>query len=199
MWDASMAIARRFIHYAELLGAPLIRGLTSVGIDLKDYKERSVAKLESWAPSGKADEEQWERTVEAYRILTGEIEQAGSDTVFAMETHGNNLSDTLEGCRRLLQAVDSPHLKILYQSFLGRDPIDGLDEIYDDVVHVHVQYVGGRGEKFLPVVTRLAEKGYDGWVNVEFTDVPKEGDVLGTLWQNAARDLALVRQAAGMK
>jgi sugar phosphate isomerase/epimerase len=197
MWDASMGIARRFIHYAQALGAPLIRGLTSVGIDLKDYTERSIAKLESWAPSGKATEEQWERTIEAYRTITAEIEQAGADVVFAMETHGNNLTDTLEGCRRLLQAVGSPHLKILYQSFLGREPIDGLDEIYDEVVHVHVQYVGGRGKKsFLPVVRRLVEKGYQGWVNVEFTDPPAEGEGLDALWANAGRDLGLVRAAA---
>jgi len=199
MWDASMTVARRFIHYAELLGSPLIRGLTSVGIDLKDYKERSVARLESHAPSGKASEEQWEQTIEAYRILTSEIEQAGAEVTFALETHGNNLSDTLQGCRRLLEAVDSPHLRILYQSFLGRDPVDGLDDIYHKVIHVHVQYVGGRGrETFLPVVGKLAEKGYDGWVNVEFTDGPGEGEGVEVIWENAARDLALVREAAGL-
>jgi sugar phosphate isomerase/epimerase len=198
MWDASLAIARRFIHYAQLLGAPLIRGLTSVGIDLKDYKERSIAKLESWAPSEKGSEEQWEHTIQAYRTITAEIEKTGTDVVFAMETHGNNLTDTLSGCRRLLAAVDSPHLKILYQNFLARDPIDGLDEVYDQVVHVHVQYVGGRGGKgFLPVVTKLAQKGYAGWVNVEFTDAPAQGEGLEVLWANAGRDLRLVREAAG--
>jgi sugar phosphate isomerase/epimerase len=197
MWDASLAIARRFIRYAQALGAPLIRGLTSVGIDLKDYKERSIAKLESWAPSEKATEEQWQRTIQAYRTVTAEIEKAGADVVFAMETHGNNLTDTLAGCRRLLQAVDSPHLKVLYQSFAKREPIDGLDDIYDQVVHVHVQYVGGRGQKsFLPVVRKLAEKGYHGWVNVEFTDAPAEGEGLDVLWANAGRDLKLVRDAA---
>jgi sugar phosphate isomerase/epimerase len=197
MWEASLGIARRFIHYAQVLGAPLVRGLTSVGIELKDYKERPIAKLESWAPSEKATEEQWEETIRAYRTITAEIEKAAGDVTFAMETHGNNLTDTLAGCRRLLAAVKSPHLKLLYQNFLGRDPIDGLDEVYDDVVHVHVQYVGGRGKKFLPVVTRLAEKGYEGWVNVEFTDALAEGQGLEVLWANARRDLALVREAAG--
>jgi sugar phosphate isomerase/epimerase len=65
-------------------------------------------------------------------------------------------------------------------------------------VHVHVQYVGGRGGKgFLPVVTKLAEKGYGGWVNVEFTDAPAKGEGLEVLWANAGRDLTLVREAAG--
>jgi len=198
MWEDSMAIAKRFVHYADLLGAPYIRGLTSVHINLKDYRERPVAELDNLAPSAEGTEQQWQQTIEAYKELASYIEALGVDVTFALETHGNNLSDTLAGCRRLLEAVDSPRLRILYQGFLGQEPVEGVDGIYDAVVHAHVQYVGGRGgEKFLPVVRKLADKGYAGWVNVEFTDPPGEGQGLEVLWQNAARDLKLVREAAG--
>ena len=196
-WDASMAVARRFIRYADLLAAPYVRGLTSVHIDLKDFRQQPVTSLDNLAPSGQAAEAQWQQTVDAYRQLAAEIEEAGTDVTFALETHGNNLSDTLAGCRRLLEAVASPRLRILYQGFLGQEPAEGVDDIYDAVVHAHVQYVGGRGrEKFLPVVSKLTGKGYQGWVNVEFTDPPAEGEGLEVLWKNAARDLALVRDAA---
>lgn len=199
MWDASLAVAQRFIHYADLLGAPYIRGLTSVHIDLKNYRQEPVAELDNLAPSAEATEEQWQQTIDAYKELASHVEAAGVDVAFALETHGNNLSDTAAGCRRLLEAVDSPRLRILYQGFLGQEPVAGVDDIYDAVVHAHVQYVGGRGkEKFLPVVRKLAGKDYPGWVNVEFTDPPAEGEGLEVLWQNAARDLRLVREAAGL-
>lgn len=198
-WEASLAIGRRFIHYADLLEAPFIRGLTSVHIDLKDFRQQPVARLNNLAPSAQATPQQWQQTIEAYRQLTSEIDSAGVDVTFALETHGNNLSDTLAGCRRLLDEVNSPRLRILYQGFLDEEPAEGLDDIYDAVVHVHVQYVGSRGrEKFLPVVRKLASKGYTGWVNVEFTDPPGEGEGLEVLWENAARDLRLVREAAGL-
>ena len=197
MWEASLAIAKRFVHYADLLGAPYIRGLTSVHIDLKNYRQEPVAELDNLAPSAEAAQEQWQQTIDAYRELSSHIEAAGVNVTFALETHGNNLSDTAAGCRRLLEAVGSPRLRILYQGFLGEEPVAGLEVIYDGVVHAHVQYVGGRGkEKFLPVVRKLAEKGYTGWVNVEFTDPPGEGEGLEVLWHNAARDLRLVREAA---
>jgi len=35
-------------------------------------------------------------------------------------------------------------------------------------------------------------------VNVEFTDPPAEGEGLEALWEHAARDLRLVREAAGL-
>jgi len=198
-WETSLAIGRRFIHYADVLGAPFVRGLTSVHIDLKDFRQQPVAALNDLAPSAQATEEQWQQTVDAYKELTSHIDSTGADVTFALETHGNNLSDALAGCRRLLEAVGSPRLRILYQGFLGQEPVEGLDDIYDAVVHVHVQYVGSRGkEKFLPVVRGLAEKAYTGWVNVEFTDPPAEGEGLEVLWENGARDLKVVREAAGL-
>ena len=197
-WEASLAIGRRFVHYAQLLGAPFIRGLTSVHIDLKDFRQQPVASLDHLAPSAQATPQHWEQTIEAYRQLTSHIDEVGAQVTFALETHGNNLSDTLAGCRRLLGGVGSPRLRILYQGFLDQEPAEGLEDIYGAVVHVHLQYVGGRGrEKFLPVVRRLASKGYTGWVNVEFTDPPGEGEGLEVLWEHAARDLRLVREAAG--
>jgi sugar phosphate isomerase/epimerase len=139
-------------------------------------------ELNNLAPSAAASELQWEQVVRAYKEL-GE----GSGPVWAIETHGNNLTDSLKGCQRLLREVNSPRVKLTYQWLTDAGIEEGLDALWDHVAQVHLQYASGAGEeRSRRCLRRLADRGYQGYVTIEFCADP--------IWETAPKELAIVKE-----
>ena len=181
-YEWSMNHCRDMERVAGMLGAPNIRGLTSVGIKMTDWKQNPVVQLYNMAPSAAATEDQWKQAVRAYRELG-----AGEGPVWAIETHGNNLTDSAAGAKRLLAEVGSPRVKLTYQWFNDAGISEGLDAVWDHVAQVHLQHSSGEGEpRSRECLEQLAKRGYEGYVTVEFCDKP--------LWEVAPKELAIVRE-----
>jgi len=181
-YEWSMGHCREMERVAAMLGTPNIRGLTSVGIKMTDWKQRPVVQLYNMAPSARASEDQWKQAVRAYRELG-----SGDGPTWAVETHGNNLTDTLPGAKRLLAEVGSPRVKLTYQWFNDVGVAEGLEAVWDDVAQVHLQHVSTGGEeRSRESLKLLADRGYQGYVTVEFSDEP--------VWETASAELAVVKE-----
>jgi len=181
-YEWSMLHCREMERVATMLGAPNIRGLTSVGIKMTDWRQEPVVQLYNMAPSARATEDQWRQAVRAYRELG-----ALDGPVWAIETHGNNLTDSVAGAKRLLAEVGSPRVRLTYQWFCDAGITEGLETVWDDVAQVHLQHVSGGGEeRSRECLAYLAEHGYDGYVTVEFSDEP--------VWETAPAELAVVKE-----
>ncbi len=181
-FEWSMNHCREMERVAGLLGAPNIRGLTSVGIKMTDWEQGPVVQLYNMAPSSTATEDQWKQAVAAYQDLC-----FGEGPVWAVETHGNNLTDSLAGTRRFLDEVASPRAKLTYQWFNDCGITEGLEAVWDHVAQVHIQHATGDGEqRSRDALGLLADKGYEGYVTAEFFDKP--------LWEVAAKELAVMKE-----
>ncbi len=181
-YEWSMQHARDMAHYAELLGAKNIRSLTSVGIKMTDFKKQPVYSMENLAPSAVGTEEQWQQVIRAYKELG-----KGDGPIWAIETHNNNLSDSLEGCKRLLKEIDSPRVKLTYQWLNDATIEEGLEALWDDIAQVHLQHASSAGEeRSRQCLKYLADHGYEGFVTIEFCDEP--------IWETALKELAVVKE-----
>ncbi len=181
-YDWSIQHAKDMAHYADLLEAPNIRSLTSVGINMTDFKEQPVFSMENLAPSADASEQQWQQVITAYNELC-----KGAGPIWALETHGNNLSDSLPGCQRLLKEVNSPRLKLTYQWLNDASIEEGLDALWDDIAQVHLQHASTAGEeRSRKCLKYLADHKYQGFITIEFCDAP--------IWEVAANELAVVKE-----
>jgi sugar phosphate isomerase/epimerase len=121
--------------------------------------------------SGEAEESEWERVTEGFRTYSDQAAEAGLR--LAVEVHGNRLSDTTEGCLRLLEGVDRPNFRLNYQPTYPPDrALEELAKIAAFVVTVHVQNGGGLLSEgplnYHDVVAILKGHGFDGFVEVEF-------------------------------
>jgi len=141
---------------------------------VKDVFGCSKIRVFTGAPaSAEATEENWERALNGLARLARMYN--GTGVTFVVETHRNQLADTPESCRRLMENLDEPAVRLNYQAMTGA-PADELESIYPWVSHVHVSRATRFGEKAEEVMKALAMRGYDGTVTVEFcTDsLPEE-------------------------
>lgn len=113
------------------------------------------------------------------------------DSSHPMKGHPGYQGDDLGLMERIIRAVNSPRLKLLFDVYhvqiMHGDVIRRIEELKDIIGHVHVAGNPGRAElddrqeiNFPPILRKLIEVGYDGYVGQEF--IPT-GDPLAGLEQ----------------
>ena len=159
----SMAEALEVLEEAQLLSARGIRVFTGK------------------TASRDATDEQWSRCAKALVRLCDHSSAAG--TLWCLETHAWNLTDSVEGTLRLLQLVDRPALKVIFQpSTFKVQHMTALTALAPHTAHIHA--TNGRdgkacrladGELNWPrIIQGLSDKGFSGYISVEwFGDDPQ--------------------------
>ncbi len=155
--DDQIAHVKRWIEYAEILGAPVIRIF-----------------------SGKPHEDQSEQ--DAQRQAVAAIEEccdyAGSHGVYlALENHGG-LTTTVEGTLALVKAVESPWFGVNLDTgnFHSSDIYGDLAKLAPYALNVQVKVVvrpdGGSKQPadFSRLARILTESGYRGYIVLEFEE-----------------------------
>lgn len=122
----------------------------------------------------------WDAVVEDVDRIGATAEDYGIDVT--VEKHTNTVTNSLEGARRLIEAVDRDAVGLNYQPHtrLGPEEIDAeAAELAPLSNHMHVLAVHERGTSdrypysrgdydFEALLERFAAADYDGYVNVEF-------------------------------
>jgi len=164
--SAGTVALKDVLQTAAALGAPIIRVWASdVGSD-------------------EADEHIWRNTVSEAKEAAASAAKMG--LVLAAEMHSNTLADTGPCARKLVEDVDNEAFALNFQasSKLSDDePTERLEAVLPSVVHLHAQNYapldedGNRVERvaladgfvdYAPLVSRLREVGYQGYLAVEF-------------------------------
>ena len=112
------------------------------------------------------------------------------DLTLGLEMHNNNFTDSVDTILELFDYVKSPALKTYLQpSFRpdADDPIEAVERLKGQIVNVHAQNadesrngcaIADGVVDYAEVVQKLADTGYDGYLEVEFVH---GDDKLGTL------------------
>jgi sugar phosphate isomerase/epimerase len=158
-WEESIEVARRYLKYADYLGAKVFRA--------------SGGRV----PSAELTEQQWNALLDAWRILADL--PAAEDKAFCLECHANRPEDTLSSILREVEIVDSPSIRILFQPTSFSDEADTetiLDSLYAYVAHMHASgrmlEEGATDIDWEWVFPELQRRGYDGWVSIEGSSEP---------------------------
>ena len=155
--ETQIELVKRWVDFAEIMGAPVIRIF-----------------------SGKARKGQ--DPAEAHRLAVEGIEEccayAGEHgVVLALENHGG-LTDTADGMLRLVKDVKSPWFGVNFDSgnFRTADPYGDLERIAPYAVNAQIKVViqpNGRKKEpadFKRLAKMLADVGYRGYVVLEFEE-----------------------------
>ncbi|MFP9190123.1 sugar phosphate isomerase/epimerase family protein [Natrialbaceae archaeon A-CW1-1] len=152
------------LEIADRLGASLIR----VWAGHEEFQDRS--------------DEHWRRTIDDLQTLSDRTAENGIGVT--VEKHEGTLTNTQDGARRLIEAVDRPNCGLNWQPLFGLSPDEVLAEARELAPlsnNVHVQAIPESGrppdERCLledaffdvpAVVDAFEEAGLDGYVEVEF-------------------------------
>jgi sugar phosphate isomerase/epimerase len=155
--NEQLAMVKRWIEYAEILGAPVIR-------------------IFSGSPKAGQSAD------EAHRLAVEGIEEccehAGRHGVFlALENHGG-LTATADGMLRLVRDVKSPWFGVNFDSgnFQGEDPYAELEKIAPYALNVQIKVTvsgpGGKRRKsdYARLKKMLVEAGYRGYIVLEYEE-----------------------------
>jgi len=155
-------------------------------------------KIRVWAGScGSADaeDEQWTQAIDGFTKFCDRAEDAGM--ALAVEMHGDRLSDTVDGCLRMLDGVGRDNFLMNFQPMYTDQAdtiLDAAQRIAPFVTTVHAQnyVVAGKNTRslvsdglvdFNTVIGILRAVGFDGYLEVEFV---KEDDPEAALKADAA-------------
>ncbi len=135
--------------------------------------------------SDEADDELWKRTV--HECHEAAVAAAKMGMKLAAEMHSNTLADTGPCARRLVEDVGHESFGLNYQASSkldDDDPLERLEFALPHVFHLHAQNyapLNGDPERiervgladgvidYAPLVSRLREVGYDGYLAIEFS------------------------------
>lgn len=162
--NAHHAMFARLVEIARAFDAPFIRcfPFTESGEEpytpdrLDAYLDRIVEKL---GPSVS-------------------VAEAGGVTM-CFEVVNSTIARTAADTRRILDALDSPAAKVIWEIDtawrVGEKPSDGYAYVRDDIRDIHIKPndhgemdpIGDTGETHAGVIGRLHKDGYDGFVTIE--------------------------------
>lgn len=139
---------------------------------------------------GKSYEDCFECIVSSFKKCVKTAEEKG--VYFCLENHGV-LAGKPEQVKQIIDAVGSPNLKSTADTgnfnIVGADPYEAVKMLINDIGHVHFKdmietedgvWVSPEGKKFLgctigdgvveldAIVKYLSEKGYDGYISIEY-------------------------------
>jgi sugar phosphate isomerase/epimerase len=160
-------------------------------IDAASYLESDCVSLWSGIQRDKvSDEQALERLAESLRPVLRHA--TNNNVILGFEPEPGMFIDTLKAYRRLLQWIDSPHLKLTLDLghlwCQGELPIaDYIARWGERIVNVHIEdmragvhehLMFGEGEmQFPPILAALAKTGYCGGLHVELSRHSHEGPV----------------------
>jgi sugar phosphate isomerase/epimerase len=154
-WDESLAVGRRYVQYAQILGCPTIR--TCGGR----------------IPSADMTDAEWHDCIAGLKALTG-LPGAG-EILFCLECHGNRPEDTIAGVLREIREVGAANLKVLLQptSFVGEaNTRQILNALFDHTAHIHAG-LGSKDVDWAWMLPEMAQRGYEGYLSIEGVAEPK--------------------------
>lgn len=160
------------VELAYRLGIPTMRVNTGRWGTSKNFDDLMAKRgIEPPLP-GHSDEEAFGWVIDAFEAILPKAEECG--VVLGLENHWG-LGRTPEGVRRIVDAIDSPWLKItLDTGNFFEDPYDKLASLAKDTVLVQAKTYQGGGVWFDVdldydrVATLLSEAGYRGYISLEF-------------------------------
>jgi sugar phosphate isomerase/epimerase len=179
----------RYIDIAHELGIPCIRLNTGRWNTTPTFDELMAKRgIEPVLP-GYTEEDGFKWCIDAIEQCLGHAEKQG--VVLALENHWG-LSRTPEGLLRIINAIDSPWLRVLMDTgnFL-EDPYPKLEMIAPKTVFVQAKTYYGGGEwyeldlDYTRIAKILRKVNYRGYISLEFegkedaqTAVPKSLEML---------------------
>ena len=145
--------------------------------------------------SADAEEDQWNQAIEGFKTFCDRASDRGK--VLVVEMHGNRLSDTVDGCMRLIEGVDRGNFRMNFQPMYTESPDQALDAAqaispYVSTVHTQNYVQTGSNQRTLiaeglidyrTLIGIFRTIRFDGYLEVEFV---KEDDPEGALKADAA-------------
>jgi 3-dehydroshikimate dehydratase len=161
----------------------------------KIYQTNAIRVWVGDCGSAEAKDAQWEVAISGFVSFCDQAADAGMALV--VEMHNGRLSDTVDGCLRLIEGVNRENFRMNFQPMFSNTSETTLDEaqrISPFVSTVHAQnYVSiGKNTRslisdglvdFNTVVGMFRAVGFDGYLEVEFV---KEEDPVAALKADAA-------------
>lgn len=147
-----------------------------------------TGKIRVWVGScgsAEATDDQWASAIEGFTTFCDRAADANLELV--VEMHNNRLSDTVEGCLRLVEGVQRDNFRMNFQPMFTDTPetiLNAAQEIAPFVSTVHAQNYVETGKNtrslvsegivdFDTVIGIFRAVGFDGYLEVEFV---KEDD-----------------------
>lgn len=177
------------LEQAYQLGIPTMRVNSGTWGTSKSFDELMANRGMEKPVDGHTEEDAYGWVIEAYQKLAAEAAQRG--VVMGLENHWG-LGRTPEGVKRVVDAVDSPWLRVTLDTgnFL-EDPYDRLRELAPDTVLLQAKTYFGGGVWYTldldygRIASIMKEAKFDGWVSLEFegkedplTAIPKSLELL---------------------
>lgn len=160
------------LEQAYRLGIPTMRVNSGTWGTSKNFDELMANRGAEKPVEGYDEEDAFRWTIAAYESLVPEAEKRG--VVMGLENHWG-LGRTPEGVRRVVDAIDSPWLRVTLDTgnFL-EDPYDRLQQLAPQTVLLQAKtyFGGGRWYEldldYGRIAKILREAGFNGWVSLEF-------------------------------
>ena len=171
------------------------------GIDLAvEWNAPGVITFTGMREEGISDAEAERNCIALWKSVIGYAEQKGinlvlehlnsRDDTHPMKGHPGYLGDDVDHCVRMIRAVDSPRMKLLFDIYhvqiMNGDVIRRIREYQDVIGHYHTAGVPGRGEldqtqelQYPAIMRAILETDYTGYVAQEF--IPTWDDKLAAL------------------
>lgn len=167
----------RALEHAALLNAPMMLLTPGYG-NLDESREAA-----------------WHRSADAIATLARRAEDLGIRLALEhLSPASSNLINTAQDLRRMLDEVDSPNLKAMFDigqvNIVGQTPADYFRLLGSDIIHIHLVdgVPGGHlalGDGNIPLMENLqeiAQAGYQGFFSMEiadrrYFDAPRRADV----------------------
>ena len=188
-------VARCVAFYNEAarrFGTPVFNTFTG---DLSNIDPTVHAYESAQHGSGVAQPEHWEWAADGFRVLAREAESNGY--ALAFETHGHYLHDSLAASVRLVDAIGSSHVGVLWDhaNFLLYEDVPGPDKVISDLgqrlLSVHLKNwllpprfhasICALDEGIINVREQLTLLRDSGWRGPVCVESPRRGDRLAFL------------------
>lgn len=160
------------------------------GVDLAERVGcRNVITFTGMREPGISDEAGARHCVESWKRVIGYAETKkvnlclehlnSRDSSHPMKGHPGYFGDNVDFCVELIQRVDSPNMKLLFDIYhvqiMNGDVIRRLRQFHQYIGHYHTAGVPGRGElddsqeiNYPAVMRAILDTGYEGYVAQEF-------------------------------
>ncbi len=182
------------LEQAYQLGIPTMRVNSGTWGTSKDFDELMANRGEERPIEGYTEEDAYGWVIEAYGELAKEAEKRG--VIMGLENHWG-LGRTAEGVKRVVDAVDSPWLRVTLDTgnFL-EDPYDRLRALAGETVLMQAKTYFGGGVWYTldldydRIARIMREADFTGYVSLEFEG--KEDPLTAV-----PKSLAMLREAFG--
>jgi sugar phosphate isomerase/epimerase len=207
----AMATAGIFApQYGSYTRAATDEFITNLKADLAIAENLGSPAIRMWAGRANSEEcdiQQWEATIADLKAGCAMATDAG--LLITLERHGGTVTNTLWGCQRTLDEVDSPALKINYQVGTATDTATLAEEIRILGPHIlnthatnHRMVDGVRFSTRLEdgdmdwaeIIENLKAAGNDGFVEIEFARRGTEEISLEQTEAEVAADIAFLKK-----